>query len=80
LPRERRERDLDTLAAEAVRVLDWSFNSATGQQRWAKVSTPSGREGFIDGGLVRTFGEERLCARRDAAERWVLSGYIGGGD
>jgi hypothetical protein len=69
-----------TLSREAVRVLDWRFEAPSGAPRWVKVAIPSGREGYVDGRAIQTFGEERLCARKDGRGRWFLSGYVGGGD
>ncbi len=71
---------VDTLSHEVVRVTEWAFDTPEGQPRWVGVVTSNGIKGHVDGRRIQTFGQERLCLRKETDGTWRISGYVGGGD
>lgn len=74
---------LDTLGLHFVRLRGYEMKDnepAPERTAWARVETPSGRAGFVAPDSLLTLSTERLCYGKDAAGRWRIVGYVGGGD
>ena len=69
---------IGTLDTEAVEVLE-PANPEVGRADFAKVKLPSGKPGYVASEAIHGFLEEQLCVRKTDG-KWLIVGYIGGGD
>ena len=67
-----------TLGLHFVRVL--GERASAEHLDWMKVAAPSGKTGFVAGGMLMSLLAERLCYRKDVTGRWRIAGFVGGGD
>jgi hypothetical protein len=74
---------IEMLSVHFVRVL--GFDDKDGdmdpvRNAWARVATPSGKNGFTPPNSLLSPYADRLCYAKEGTGPWRIVGYVGGGD